>query len=60
MNYNNIKKLLDRFYAGETTLKEEDLLREFFLQDEVPESLKAEQLQFNLYVESEKQETLDA
>jgi hypothetical protein len=34
-----IRKLLDRFYAGETSLKEEQILQEFFNSPSIPEEL---------------------
>lgn len=58
MNYDSIDKLLELFYAGETTLEEEDLLRNFFRSDQVPERLKADQIQFLMYSESQNVEPL--
>ena len=37
-----MKKLLEKFYNGETTLEEEQRLREYFLSGETPEELRAE------------------
>lgn len=49
-----IKKLLDLFYEGQTTLDEERLLFEYFGKEDVPAFLKSEQQIFlNLY-EKEK------
>ncbi|MBN2616582.1 MAG: hypothetical protein JXR71_12895 [Bacteroidales bacterium] len=58
MNYDSIEKLLELFYAGETTLEEEDLLREFFRSEQVPEKWRADQVQFLMYLESRDVETL--
>ncbi|MBE0651890.1 MAG: hypothetical protein IH595_13760 [Bacteroidales bacterium] len=43
MNYNSIKELLERFYAGETSLEEEAILKQFFAEGDVPEELRADQ-----------------
>ena len=34
-----IRKLLDRFYLGETTLEEEQVLQEYFSSSSIPEEL---------------------
>ncbi|MBN2638902.1 MAG: hypothetical protein JXR65_07430 [Bacteroidales bacterium] len=59
MNYKQIDKLLESFYAGETTLEEEDLLRDFFRSEELPEKYQAEKIQFTAYQESFDLEVLD-
>lgn len=46
MNYNNVKQMLNRFYAGETSPEEEGQLKRFFASDDVPESLRVDQLMF--------------
>lgn len=46
MNYNNVEQMLDRFYAGETSPEEESQLKRFFASDDVPESLRVDQLMF--------------
>ena len=58
MNYNSIKELLEKFYAGETTLKEEDALKRFFAEEVVPDRLKADQELFRAMVASEQEEVL--
>lgn len=58
MNYNSIKELLEKFYAGETTLKEEDALKLFFAEEIVPERLKADQELFLAMIASEREERL--
>lgn len=37
MNLHEIEKLVEKYFAGETTLSEEDKLRDFFSSGEVPE-----------------------
>lgn len=39
MDYKYIEQLLERYWACETTLEEENILRAFFSQDDVPVSL---------------------
>lgn len=58
MNYNSIKELLEKYYAGETTLKEEDALKRFFAEEVVPDRLKADQDLFRSLVASEHEEGL--
>lgn len=41
MDYKYIEQLLERYWACETTLEEEQILRTFFLQDILPEHLEA-------------------
>lgn len=59
MNFKQIDKLLDSFYAGATTLEEEDLLRDFFRSEQLPEKYQAEKIQFTAYQESLEMEVLD-
>ena len=40
MDFKYIEQLLERYFAAETTVQEERLLREFFSQDEVPSHLQ--------------------
>ena len=40
MDFKYIEQLLERYFAAETTLQEEQILREFFAQDEVPVQLQ--------------------
>ena len=46
MKTEELKELLQRYYRGETTLPEERTLKNFFLQDHLPEELKAERETF--------------
>ena len=41
MDYKYIEQLIERYFAAETTLGEERILRDFFAQEEVPARLKA-------------------
>jgi hypothetical protein len=54
MDYKYIEQLLERYWQGETTLQEEAILRNFFSQPDIPESLRKFQALFTL----EKEETL--
>ena len=40
MDYKYISQLLDRYWQGETTLEEEQILRSFFSQLCIPEELQ--------------------
>ncbi len=40
MNYQYIEQLLDRYWRCETSLEEEQILRAFFQQSDIPESMK--------------------
>ena len=40
MDYKYISQLLERYWAGETSLEEEQILRSFFSQPNVPDELK--------------------
>ncbi|QMU30002.1 HEAT repeat domain-containing protein [Adhaeribacter radiodurans] len=46
MKWDNIEVLLERYYDAETTLEEENYLRAYFNQTEVPANLKPAQEQF--------------
>ena len=54
MDYKYIEQLLERYWQGETTLQEEAILRNFFSQPDIPESLRKYRHLFTL----EKEETL--
>lgn len=58
MNYNSIKELLEKFYAGKTTLKEEDDLKRFFIEESVPERLRPDQELFRSLIAMEEEATL--
>jgi len=40
MDYKYINQLLERYWRGETTLEEEDILRAFFSQEDIPAELR--------------------
>ena len=52
MDYKYIEQLLERYWRCETTLQEEEILRSFFSQEDVPVALLAQR-------EETKQEVLD-
>lgn len=37
MDYNTVKSLLDKYFAGETSLADEQQLREYFKREDIPE-----------------------
>jgi len=49
MDINLIKKLLEKYYEGDTTLEEEAVLRDYFNNEDVPEELRIYQAQFAFY-----------
>ncbi len=49
MNINEIEKLVEKFYNGETTLSEERMLHGFFSGDSLPAHLKYMKRQFAFY-----------
>ena len=54
MDYKYIEQLLERYWQGETSLQEEDILRSFFSQPDIPDNLRKYQPLFLL----EKEESL--
>lgn len=48
----DIKKLLEKYYEGETTLDEEKQLRQFFQSDQVPADLQSHAAQFGYFVDA--------
>ena len=54
MDYKYIEQLLERYFNAETTLKEEDILRSFFSQDDIP----AEMQQWRALFTAEEDATL--
>lgn len=55
MVLNNIEQLLEKYDLGETTLQEEQRLKAYFSENEVPEHLKSYQMMFQ-YFEKNKHE----
>ncbi len=59
MERENIKVLLERFYAGETSREEEVFLQKFFSQPNVPEEFYAEKEHFLLLMQWQSESPLD-
>ena len=60
---NQIQQLLDKYFAGQTSLKEEALLQQYFNQEEVAESLQQYQALFQFFklektIQLEKEKTM--
>lgn len=51
----DIEKLLERYYEGETSLEEENVLRQFFQNENLPAHLKSHQAQFRYFLEARNQ-----
>lgn len=49
MDYKRIVMLLDKYFAGETSLEEEEALRQFFQREVIPEELKPYQPLFQFF-----------
>ncbi len=54
MDYKYIEQLLERYWEGETTLQEENILRTFFSQPEIPEEFQKFQALFICQEEKEE------
>jgi hypothetical protein len=54
MDYKYIEQLLERYFQCETTLKEEEILRSFFSQEDVPVWLVKYQVLFNYEAQEEQ------
>ena len=52
MNEEELKRLLEKYYSGESTEAEEKTLRDFFGKGNVPEGYESEELIFSYYTES--------
>jgi len=57
MNLQEIEKLIEKYYEGETSLAEEKLLRDYFTSGEVPGHWKTYQEYFR-FIDEEKQKNL--
>ena len=55
MELDKIEKLLERYDEGETSLAEEKLLREYFLNEEAPEHLMSYKLMFTFSAKQGKE-----
>ncbi len=59
MNTLKIEKLLEKFYNGETTLQEEQELRQYFCGENIPPHLRSVYSQFFCIEKSKEEDTLD-
>ena len=57
MELNKIKHLLDKYEAGETSLKEEGVLRTYFSQEVIHPELEPYQILFTFFKESQKEQS---
>lgn len=57
MDYKYIEQLIERYWECETSQQEEDILRAFFAQDDVPASLARYKSLF-VYEQQQKEQTL--
>lgn len=55
MNMNDIDKLLEKYFEGETSLGEEQILRNYFLQTKIEDRHKAYKPIFNFFSEEKKE-----
>jgi hypothetical protein len=53
MKEEDLKRLIDRYYSGESTEEEEIVLKGYFREDNIPEGYEAEKVIFGFYSESE-------
>ena len=60
MNYQYIEQLLDKYFECQTTLEEEQILRSFFAQEDVPAHLLKYRELFNSQSFGKNAETLGA
>ena len=60
MDYKYIEQLLERYWQGETSLQEEDILRSFFSQPDIPDNLRKYQPLFSLEQEEPLGDDFDA
>lgn len=58
MESGKIEKLLERYDEGKTSLPEENILREYFLKEEVPDHLRSYQLMF-MFSANQRKESLE-
>lgn len=58
MDYKYIKQLLERYWNCETSLEEEDILRTFFSQEDIPSELESYKALFTYELGESKNETL--
>jgi hypothetical protein len=51
MNTEELNRLLEKYYSGTSTKDEEEILRTFFSQDNIPDSYEAEKAMFGYFTE---------
>ena len=59
MDSNKINELLNKYWNGETSLEEEQLLREYFRENEIPEQWKEVGVLFRYFDENKKKSIND-
>jgi hypothetical protein len=52
MNEEELKRLIEKYYNGQSTELEENILKDYFRKENVPEGYEAERLIFSYYAES--------
>lgn len=52
MNEEELKRLIEKYYNGDSTEQEEEILRDYFRKGNVPEGYETEKLIFSYYAES--------
>jgi hypothetical protein len=59
MGLNKIENLLDKYFEGETSLQEENTLKEYFAKTNVPEHLQQYQTMFAYFAKNKKETAPD-
>ena len=57
---NNIKELLQKYFEGDTSLAEESILKNYFLQENLPDDLKQYQTMFVCFEQAQTETLSDA
>jgi len=52
MNEEELKRLIEKYYNGESTEQEENILKDYFRKENIPEGYEAEKLIFSYYAET--------
>ena len=55
MDENQIKQLIEKYFEGVASLEEEQMLKAYFLQNDIPEELKTYQPIFRFYLEAQQE-----
>lgn len=56
MDYKYIENLIDRYFECQTNVQEERILKDFFMQEDIPASLEKYRSLFNVLVQESQQE----